>query len=42
MAGSLENLLKDERLNHRCEVTGGVLGEEASELLKGFFRARRG
>ena len=42
MAGSLENLLEDERLNHRCEVTGGVLVEEASELLKGFFRARRG
>ena len=39
---SLYAITNDERLNHRCEVTGGVLGEEASELLKGFFRARRG
>ena len=42
MAGSLENLLQDERLNHRCEVTSGVLHDESSELLKRFFRARRG
>ena len=42
MAGSLENLLQDERLNHRCEVTSGVLRDESSELLKRFFRARRG
>ena len=42
MVGSLENLLQDERLNHRCEVTSGVLREESSELLKSFFRARRG
>ena len=42
MAGSLENLLQDERLNHRCEVTGGVLREESLQLLKSFFRARRG
>ncbi len=41
MGGSLENLLQDRRLNHRCEVTSGVLAEEASELLKAFFRARR-
>lgn len=42
MAGSLENLLQDERLNHCCEVTSGVLRDESSELLKRFFRARRG
>lgn len=41
MAGSLENLIQDERLNHRCEVTSGVLREESSELLKSFFRERR-
>lgn len=41
MAGSLGNLLQDARLNHRCEVTVGVAAEEASELLKAFFRARR-
>ncbi len=41
MVGSLENLLQDERLNHRCEVTSGILPEESSQLLKSFFRARR-
>ena len=41
MAGSLDNLLQDPRLNHRCVVDSGVLGEEASRLLKDFFRARR-
>jgi tRNA(adenine34) deaminase len=28
-------------LNHRCEVTGGVLAEESAELLRKFFRSRR-
>ena len=42
MAGSLENLLQDKRLNHCCEVTSGVLRDESSQLLKRFFRARRG
>ena len=41
MGGSLENLLQDSRLNHRCVVKSGVRGEEASELLKTFFRTRR-
>ncbi len=41
MAGSLENLLQDSRLNHRCQVVGGVMAEAASKLLKDFFRARR-
>jgi tRNA(adenine34) deaminase len=41
MAGSLENLLQDPRLNHRSEVTPGVLAEEAGRLLQAFFRARR-
>lgn len=41
MGGSLDNLLQDERLNHRCEVVRGVRREEASKLLKTFFRARR-
>ena len=40
-AESLFRLLDDERLNHRCEVLGGVLAEESSELLKSFFRQRR-
>lgn len=42
MAGSLENLVQDARLNHRAELLGGVLAEESSALLRGFFRARRG
>ena len=41
MVGSLENLLQDPRLNHRCQVTPGVLGEESGNLLREFFRARR-
>jgi tRNA(adenine34) deaminase len=40
-AGSLMNLVADERLNHRVVVTGGVLAAEAAELLREFFRARR-
>lgn len=42
MAGTLGNLLQDPRLNHRAEVLGGVRAEEAAELLRRFFRARRG
>ena len=41
MAGSLADIPRDERLNHRVEVTGGVLADEAGRLLKDFFRARR-
>lgn len=42
MGGSLGNLLQDARLNHRCDVTAGVLADASAELLRGFFRARRG
>jgi tRNA(adenine34) deaminase len=38
---SLYRLGEDARLNHRYEVTAGVLGEESAALLKGFFRALR-
>jgi len=41
MAGSLGDLLQDPRLNHRAEVTAGVLSEEAARLLQSFFQARR-
>lgn len=34
-------LLQDERLNHRVEVTGGILEETCSEILSGFFREKR-
>src|SRR5918996_1829580 len=40
-AGSLGNLVRDPRLNHRLEVTAGVLGEQSGELLRRFFRERR-
>ena len=40
-AGTLFNLLQDERLNHQADVTQGVLAEESSHLLKSFFRDRR-
>ncbi len=42
MAGSLEDLVRDPRLNHRVELTRGVLEAESAELLREFFRARRG
>jgi tRNA(adenine34) deaminase len=41
MAGSVFDILRSPRLNHRPEVVGGVLEEECGELLKQFFRARR-
>jgi tRNA(adenine34) deaminase len=39
--GSLGDLVRDPRLNHRIEVVSGVLETEASELLRAFFRDRR-
>lgn len=42
MAGSLDDLLQDARLNHRCDVAAGVGAAESSRMLKAFFRARRG
>lgn len=42
MAASLGNLLQDGRLNHRSAVTSGVLADAAADLLRGFFRERRG
>jgi len=41
MAGSVYDLLRHPRLNHRPEVVGGLLGEECGELLKRFFQVRR-
>ncbi|MEX1045783.1 MAG: tRNA adenosine(34) deaminase TadA [Actinomycetota bacterium] len=40
-AGSLGDLVRDPRLNHRAEVVSGVLSEQSSELLQRFFRERR-
>lgn len=41
MAGSVGDLLRHPRLNHRPEVTGGVLAGECAALLSEFFRAQR-
>jgi tRNA(adenine34) deaminase len=40
-AWSLFNIPQDERLNHRCELIDGVLGDEAASLLAAFFAERR-
>jgi tRNA(adenine34) deaminase len=39
--GSLYNIVQDERLNHRVEITEGVLAEECSAMLSDFFARRR-
>ena len=40
-AGSLWDVMRDTRLNHRPEVIGGVLAAECGALLRDFFAARR-
>ena len=40
-AGGCMNLLQMPTLNHRCEITPGVLQQESAALLQSFFRARR-
>ncbi|MFF0163003.1 tRNA adenosine(34) deaminase TadA [Streptomyces sp. NPDC005263] len=39
-AGSLWDVVRDRRLNHRPEVIEGVLAEECAGLLTAFFRSR--
>ena len=41
-AGSVFDLLADPRHNHRVDVVGGVLGDEAGGMLTRYFRAKRG
>jgi tRNA(adenine34) deaminase len=41
MAGSVLDLLREPRLNHRAEVLGGFMELECADLLKRFFLARR-
>ena len=41
-AGSVFDLLADPRHNHRIEVLGGVLADEASARLINYFRRKRG
>jgi tRNA(adenine34) deaminase len=40
-AGSVFDIVRHAALNHRLECTPGVLAEECSALLRGFFQARR-
>src|SRR5438034_8850995 len=41
MAGSVGDLLRHPKLNHRVEVIGGVEAEACGELLRDYFRAKR-
>jgi len=41
MAGSVGDLLRHPRLNHRPEVVGGVMAEECGSLLREFFAPKR-
>ena len=40
--GSLWDVVRDRRLNHRPEVVAGVRADESTELLRAFFAAHRG
>jgi tRNA(adenine34) deaminase len=40
-AGTVMNLLQHNALNHRCEITKGVLEQECAAVLQDFFRKRR-
>ena len=40
-AGSVYNLAADERLNHRIEITPGIMENECRTLIQNFFQARR-
>jgi len=39
--GSLYNIVQDNRLNHRLEITKGVLADDCSKLLQDFFSVKR-
>jgi len=43
-AGAVEsifNVLQNNKLNHTCEITSGILADECSQILTSFFRERR-
>ncbi|HBF38626.1 MAG TPA: tRNA-specific adenosine deaminase [Firmicutes bacterium] len=40
-AGTLMNIVQDERFNHKVEITAGILASECGNILKEFFRERR-
>lgn len=41
MCGSVGDLVRHPRLNHRVEVKGGVEADESAELIRAFFEAKR-
>lgn len=41
MAGSVGDLLRHPRLNHRPEVRGGVLAEDCARVIEDFFKSQR-
>jgi tRNA(adenine34) deaminase len=41
MVGSIGDIVRNPKLNHRPKVLGGVMEQECGELLKAFFAARR-
>jgi tRNA(adenine34) deaminase len=41
MVGSLGDIVRHPKLNHRAEVLGGVRADECGELLRAFFKSRR-
>jgi tRNA(adenine34) deaminase len=41
MAGSVYDLLRSPKLNHRPEVVGGLMADECGDLLRRFFESRR-
>jgi len=41
-AGSIMDVLRHPKLNHRVEVQGGLLADEAGEQIRAFFRSLRG
>lgn len=40
-AGTIFNVVQHEKLNHRVEITAGVLAEECREMIRAFFISRR-
>ncbi|MGC3980644.1 MAG: tRNA adenosine(34) deaminase TadA [Steroidobacteraceae bacterium] len=40
-AGTIFNITQHEALNHRLDVTGGVMAEECGAVLRNFFAAKR-
>lgn len=41
VVSSVDQLLSRDYLNHRCEVSGGILADECGAMLKQFFQERR-